>query len=216
MDTGFMDMATLTAIQDFRDGVTSELLDLEGTLPPAKARHFESFRAYAHSLDDVERLEAWFVTQDVAVRTRSRDIANIRNIDATLASVIMLIGVASCVGFLAFMASTSQAAVRRKWKQMGMMSLIGLSRPALLVFPVTQALLTGALGSLLAFCLYGMVAHGIDTLFADRTGGEAICTIAPSFFCLSFLGIQFLSFLASLRAAFSASLVEPSAVIRQS
>lgn len=215
MDTGFVDMNTLTAIQDFRDGVTSELLRFEGDFPPAKVRHFESFRAYAASLDDVEKLEQWFVSQDVPVKTRSRDIANIKNIDSTLSSVIMLIALSTCAGFFAFMASTAQAAVRRKWKLMGMLRLIGFTRSSLLVYPVVQALATGGTGCLLAFGFYGLVAFAIDMMFSDRTGGEAICTVSAAFLCLTFLCVQALSVLASLRAAIRASAIEPSAVIRE-
>lgn len=215
MDTGFVDMNILTAIQDFRDGVTSPILQVEGDFPPAKVRHFESFRAYAASLDDVERLEQWFIAQDVPVKTRSRDIANIKNIDSTIASVIMLIAISTCAGFFAFMASTAQAAVRRKWKLMGMLRLIGFTRSSLLAYPVVQALATGGSGCLLAFGFYGIVAFAIDMMFAERTGGEAICIVPASFLCLTFLCVQALSVLASLRAAMSASSVEPSAVIRE-
>ena len=216
MDTGFVDMNTLTAIQDFRDGITSELLNVAGELPPATSRHFESFRAYARSLDEVGVLEEWFEAQDVAVKTRSRDIANIRHIDSTLSSVIMLIAGAACAGLFAFMASTAQAAVRRKWKMMGMLRLIGFTRFSLLVYPVVQALVTGVLGCLLAFSLYGVVAHAIDVMFADQTGGEVICTVSFAFFCLTVVCVQLLALLASLWAARSASAIEPSAALRQS
>lgn len=216
MDTGFVDMNTLTAVQDFRDGVTSDLLNIAGDLPAVKIRHFESFRAYARSLDEVGVLEEWFAARDVAVKTRSRDIANIRHIDATLSSVIMLIACAACAGLFAFMASTAQAAVRRKWKMMGMLRLIGFTRFSLLLYPVVQALVTGGLGCLLAFSLYGMVAHAIDAMFSAQTGGEAICTVSFAFLCLTFGCIQLLALLASLWAARSASAIEPSAVLRQS
>lgn len=215
MDTAFVDMNTLTAVQDFRDGVSSDLLGFEGDLPPAEARHFASFRAYARSLDDVEPLEEWFEAQHVSVKTRSRDIANIRSIDSTLSSVIMLIALVACAGFFAFMASTAQAAVRRKWKLMGMLRLIGFTRSSLLAYPVAQAMATGAAGSVLAFAFYGAAAHAVDMMFSAQTGGEAICTVSPAFFAFTFLCVQLLAVLASLHAAVRASAIEPSAVIRE-
>ncbi len=215
MEAGFVDMATLTAIQDFRDGVSTELLGAEGDLPPVGKRHFESFRAYAKSLDDVEALEAWFKEQDTPVKTRSRDIANIRNIDSTLSSVIMLIASTTCAGFFAFMVSTAQAAVRRKWKLMGMLRLIGFTRFSLLIYPMAQALATGCVGTTLAFCFYGAVACAIDMMFSAQTGGEAICTVSPAFLVAAFLGVQLMAVLASLRAALRASAIEPSTVIRE-
>lgn len=215
METGFVDIATLTAIQDFRDGVSTNLLGVEGDVAPAANRHFESFRAYARSLDDVEPLEAWFKAQDTPVKTRSRDIANIRNIDSTLSSVIMLIAFTTCAGFFAFMASTAQAAVRRKWKLMGMLRLTGFTRSSLLIYPVIQALATGSAGTVLAFCFYGIVACAIDRMFSAQTGGDALCTVPPAFLAATFLGVLLLAVLASLHAAIRASAIEPSTVIRE-
>ncbi len=215
-ETGFVDMPTLTAIQDFRDGIESELLRFEGDLPPVAHRYFESFRAYARSLDDVEVLAAWFSEQGIPVKTRARDIAGIRSIDTTLSSVILLITVTAGAGFFAFMASTAQAAVRRKWKLVGMLRLIGFPRMSLLIYPVTQTLTTGALGTLLAFCLYGLTAYAIDRHFAEQTGGEAVCVISIGFMAFSFLCIQFVAVLASLQAAVRAASIEPSTVLRES
>ena len=91
----------------------------------------------------------------------------------------------------------------------------GFTRSSLLVYPVVQALATGGTGCLLAFGFYGLVAFAIDMMFSDRTGGEAICTVSAAFLCLTFLCVQALSVLASLRAAIRASAIEPSAVIRE-
>lgn len=216
LETGFVDMPTLTAIQDFRDGIASELIHLEGDMPPVQHRYYESFRAYARTLDNVEPLAKWFEKQDIAVKTRAKDIASIRSIDSTLASVILLITATAGAGFFAFMASTAQAAVRRKWKLIGMLRLMGFTRFSLLLYPVTQALATGMLGTLLSFGLYWLTANAIDMKFAAQTGGEAVCVISPGFMALAFMSIQLFSLLASLQAAIRASSIEPSAAIRES
>ncbi len=215
-DTAFVDLATLNAIQDFRDGIHAPLLQARGEMEPPPSRHYESFRAYAASLDDVPPLEKWFQEQGITGKTRARDIEAIKKIDTALASVIGLIAVAGCVGFFAFMASTARAAARRKWKQMGMLKLIGMGRGAIIVYPIMQSLLTAALGCLLAFAVYGGVAFAIDYLFASETGGEAICKISPSFFCLSFFCVLLLATLSSLRSALKAAAISPSMVIRES
>lgn len=216
LETGFVDMPTLTAIQDFRDGIASELIQFEGDMPPVQKRYYEAFRAYARSLDDVEPLAEWFEKQDVAVKTRAKDIASIKSIDRTLASVILLITLTVGAGFFAFVASTAQAAVRRKWKLIGMLRLIGFTRFSLLLYPVVQALATGTLGTVLAFGLYWLTATAIDIKFAAQTGGESVCVVSMGFMCLCFLSIQLFSVLASLQAAIHASSIEPSAVIRES
>lgn len=215
-DAGFVDLPTLTAIQDFRDGMDVPLFGVEGELPVPETRYFESFRAYAASLDDVQALEEWFRGEGIEVKTRSREISAIKRIDTALASVISLIAAAGCAGFFAFMASTARAATRRKWKQMGMLKLIGFPVPSILLYPVTQALITGALGCALAFLIYGGVALAIDALFREDTGGEAICKISFLFFCGVFFAVQLLAVLASLRSALRASAISPSTAMRES
>lgn len=214
-DIGLADMNTLLAVQDYRDNIPSTLLNSDGEYGVPPERRFESFRAYARTLDDVEKLQGWFIANDVPVNTRARDIATIRKIDTAIGTVIMLIAGAGCFGFIAFMASTSEASVRRKWKQMGMLRLTGFSRQALLMYPLAQALLTGLVGSLLAFCLYWIVAYAIDFAFASQTGGEAVCVITPVFMLLTFVGVEALAVLASIRAAWKAASVSPSEVIRE-
>lgn len=214
-NTGFVDLPTLLAIQNFRDGINTPLLQAEGEREPPKEILYESFRAYASTLDDVPVLEEWFEAKGVNVKTRGRDIAAIKKIDTSVTSIIALIAGAGCAGFFAFMASTAKAAARRKWKQLGMLKLIGFSNRAVLVYPMMQALLTGVLGCLLAFAVYGCIAWLIDLLFAQETGGEAICQISWGFLALIFLCVQLLALLASLRSACKAAAISPSTVMRE-
>lgn len=214
-DMGFVDMSTLLAIQDFRDGITAPLLNAEGERDAPRERHYESFRAYASGLDDVPVLEEWFEAKGISVKTRGRDIAAIKKVDSSLASIIALIAGAGCAGFFAFMASTAKAAARRKWKQLGMLKLIGFSNGAVLVYPIVQAILTGVLGCLLAFAVYGGIAWTIDALFAEETGGEAICEISWIFMLAVFLAVQLLAVLASLGSACKAASISPSTVMRE-
>lgn len=214
-DIGLVDMETLVAIQNFRDGLQSELLASEGENNLLQERRFAAFRAYATGLDAVEDIEKWFLNQDIKVNTRSRDIAAIRKIDSTLGAVIMLIAVAGMTGFFAFIASSSEASVRRKWKQMGMLRLSGFSRISILAFPLAQTLITGVSGCLLAFGVYGLVAACIDFMFASETGGESICSLSTAFLLGAFLIVQIIALIASFRAAIHAAKISPASVIRE-
>lgn len=215
-DMGFVDMPTLLAIQDFRDGISAPLLSAEGERDAPKERRYESFRAYASTMDDVPMLEEWFKEKGINVKTRARDIAAIKKIDSSLASIIGLIAAAGCAGFFAFMASTAKAATRRKWKQLGMLKLIGFSNGSVLIYPIIQALLTGILGCLLAFAVYFGIAWAIDILFAEETGGEAICEVSFLFLALVFICVQVLAVLASLGSAIKGASISPSTVMRES
>lgn len=214
-DTGLVDMRTLLSIQDFRDGLHTDLFGVKGDEDPPDTRHYQSFRAYAVSMDDVPGLEKWFKEKDIAVKTRGRDIAAVKKIDSSLSAIIGLIAGAGCIGFFAFMASTARAAARRKWKQLGMLKLIGFHKLSILIYPVSQALLTGILGCLLAFLVYAGIAWSIDTLFAEETAGEAVCVLTFPFLCMVFLFVQVLAILASLRSALKASAISPAKVMRE-
>ncbi len=214
-DAGFVDMPLLQAIQDFRDGISAPLFNYSGEQEAPTSRHYESFRAYVKDINDVEIAEKWFNEHETPVQTRAKEIANIRKIDSTLGAVISLIACAGVAGFLAFMASTSLAAVRRKWKEIGMLRLTGFSRLSLWVFPLVQVVLTGIFGCILAFLLYIGVAYSIDAFFAEETGNEAICVISFSSFAVIFIAVQILAILASGWAAKKAAAISPVDVIRE-
>ncbi|MBQ7606451.1 MAG: hypothetical protein IJU76_00465 [Desulfovibrionaceae bacterium] len=215
MDTGFLALPLLLAIQDFRDGYASELLATGGETPPSEHR-FESFRAYVASLDDVEGFDAWCTAQGIPVTTRSKDIATIRNIDRTLTSIILVIAATTGAGFFAFMVSTVHASIRRKWKMLGMLRLIGFSRLSILAYPITQTLTTGLLGVLLSFVVYGCIAYCIDLLFAAESGGEAICVVHALDFLFIAVLVQVIIQIAAWKISLQASRIDPSLAIRES
>ncbi|MBQ7617738.1 MAG: hypothetical protein IJS50_02575 [Desulfovibrio sp.] len=216
MDLGFLDQKLLLAIQDYRDGYACPLFGVPGEALPKKERYFESFRAYAPNLEAVEDFEEWCKSENLAIKTRAKDIAAIKNIDRTLSAIILVISVTTAAGFFAFMVSTLHASIRRKWKMLGMLRLIGFSRLGILVYPVTQALTTGLLGVLLSFLVYGCIATCIDLLFATQAGGEAICVVHPKDFVLIAIFVQVLIQVASWKISLKASRIDPSLAIRES
>lgn len=214
-DTGFVPLSFLFGIQDYRDGKERGIFSAQGEESPGEARFFESFRAYARNIDAVEPFEAWFASQNIPVKTRSRDIANVRSIDQTLSAIILIISAASIVGLFAFMASTVHASVRRKWKVLGMLRLLGYSRMSLLLYPVSQAFLTGICGLVTAFVLYLLVSNCIDLFFAAHAGGYAICVLHGRHIFFICLFIVLLLVGAAFNAGFKASRIDPSLVIRE-
>ena len=85
----------------------------------------------------------------------------------------------------------------------------------MLLFPMSQSVLTGLLGSILAGLLYLGVAFSIDHLFASSLpGGGRICTLPPPYVAAVFGVVLALSALSSLSAAWQATTIEPSEVIR--
>lgn len=215
MTAGFVDLDFLVAIQNYRDGLSVGLFNVTGEDEPADKISFESFRAYVRDLDSVEPLEKWFKSRNVEVKTRSRDIANIRNTDKTLSTIILVISGTSCAGFFAFMMSTTHASVRRKWKMLGMLRLLGYSRFSMLMYPIIQALVTGILGVFSAFLLYTAVSYLIDSLFSAAGDNLEICFVPAVDFLIIFCVVQVIVIVSSLKVALKASVIDPSIVIRE-
>lgn len=215
MTAGFIDPDFLMAVQNYRDGLSVGLFGVEGDEQPSDEEYFESFRAYVKDLDSVESLEKWFKSNHIEVKTRSRDIANIKHVDRVLGTIILVITATSSAGFFAFMLSTVHAGIRRKWKMLGMLRLLGYSKLSILLFPVVQVLFTGVLGTTLAFCLYSGVSHLIDTLFAADGAGSEICTVYRIDFIVIFIAVQIMVVISSLKSALKASEIDPSIVIRE-
>ena len=89
----------------------------------------------------------------------------------------------------------------RKWKQLGMLKLIGFSNGTVLLYPMV---------------VYGGIAYAIDFLFAEETNGEAICQSSWLFLGGVVLCVLLLALLASLGSACNASKISPSTVMRES
>lgn len=214
MDTAFVLQQTLLDIQDYRDGLAVPDRGWPGEQAEGK-RHFESFRLYAVSLEAVERLDAHFGRKNIQVKTKAKEIASIRGIDTAISMVVLVIGSAVCVGFVAFMFSSIQAVVKRKEKMLGLLSLSSFTQRDLLLFPLSQSVLTGFFGGLLAIFVYWLVSFVIDGLFSGKVAGAVICTIPLADLLLIHLAVIMLSAFASLSPAITASRIQPALVIRQ-
>lgn len=178
-------------------------------------REYASFRLYAKGLEDVVPLWHFFQTRNVEVYIKVAEIETVRTLDRSFTLVFGLIAGAALFGFAASTASSALAGVRRKSRSLGIMRLIGFPRAAMLLFPMSQAAATGLFGSLLASLLYLGVALSIDHLFAaSLPGGRAVCTLPPSSLAAVFGVALALSVLSSLAAAWQATTIEPSEVIR--
>lgn len=215
MDAAFASLPLLLAVQDYRDDIASPVLKTDGTHPAAQQRRYESFRAYAVSLEAVERLDAWFTSRGIPVRTKAKAIADLRKMDEAFGAVVGAISLAAGLGFAAFMFSSVYAGVERKEKTLGMLRLTGFPRTALLTMPMTQSLATGLLGTLLSFAAYAGIAWTIDAGFASATNGAEICRIPPLHFLFILIGVEALTAAAALWPAILASRVEPAAAIRR-
>lgn len=212
---GFLPLSLLEDIQDYRDYLAVPRRGYAGRSRPEGERRYASFRLYARTLDAVETLATALAAQGIESRTRAREIASIRALESAITRVILVISLAVGAGFAAFTMSSVQGAVRRKDKMLAMLRLLGFSRPALMVYPLMQTLLTSTCGTGLAGILYLLVSFGIDSIFAVQSQGMAITRLG----CGDYLATVGLTLLLTLAAAARtcarAASIEPSSVLRE-
>ena len=210
----FMPQEILEDIQDYRDYITVPGRGYSGDPIPEEKRRYESFRLYARTLNDVEPLDAYLRTQGIEVITKAKEIANIRRIDESLNRILLVVALAVGAGFVAFTVSSALAAVRRKDRMLGMLRLLGFSRFALLLYPVTQTLFTGFCGVLLAGALSLCAAAGINALFSSQLHGVSVCAMKMPHFLAALGVVLLLAVAGSIRPALRAASIDPSLVIR--
>ena len=244
-DMMYVPLELLVATEDYRDGKAVPFLDWAGDPPDGNEasgqagqvpavdsaapssrlaryadhirtrREYASFRLYAKTLEDVTPLWHFFQGRNVEVYVKVAEIETVRTLDRSFSIVFWLIAGAALFGFAASTASSALAGVRRKSRSLGIMRLLGFPRAAMLLFPMSQAMATGLLGSILATLLYLGVAVSIDHLFASSLpGGQEICTLPPLYVAAVFGVVLALSAFSSLSAAWQATTIEPSEVIR--
>lgn len=210
---GFVPLAVLEDTERYRDYIAVPGRGFSGE--PAQAPpEYASFRLYAASLERVEDLAGALEGMHIEVITRAREIAAIRMLEKATGQVIAIISAAVGAGFLAFTISSVQGAVTRKRKMLGMLRLLGFSRGALMLYPLTQTLLTATAGFFLSLALYWGVSQGIAHAFASQ-GGALACSLSLKDALAAGGCVYALSILACLRAARAAASIEPSAVIRE-
>lgn len=213
-DVAFVTLPMLEALEDYRDGRAVPEFGWPGDQRPP-SREYSSFRLYAQNLDAVGNLRKIFISQNIDVYTRAEEIETVKNLDAAFTTIFSLITLAAALGFLASTASNMLAHVNRKRRHLGIIRLLGFPTSDIVLFPLLQAALTGFLGVCLASLVYCFVSLLINKLFASRlVQGEMICRLEPEHFFATMCLVMFLSIMASAYAAYRASQIDPSEVIR--
>lgn len=208
----FVPLQLLEDMENYRDNIAVPSRGMTGSARPGP-RKYASFRLYARELNDVQSLARWLEGKNIEVMTRARDIAAIQSLEAAINQIILIISLAVGLGFAAFTISSSEGAVRRKIRMLGMLRLLGFQRGPLICYPATQTLLTAICGFALSLLIYVCVAFTIDRTFASN-GGLA-CKLEWGDALWAFLIVILISALSSARAAWQASSLEPSLVIRE-
>ena len=219
-DVAYVPLPLMEATEDYRDGRAVPELGAQngwtGEPRPQEARVYPGFRLYARSLDDVMRLRQNFAAQKLDVYTHAEEIEQVTALARALNMIFALICAATAIGFLASTASSVLASIKRKQRILGLLRLNGFTTGSLLLFPLSQSLLTALFGTALAAGVYGVAAFVINTLFSARVSGlEQVCLLLPQHLLFTFAAVAGLALLAALGPALRAARIEPSEVIRE-
>jgi putative ABC transport system permease protein len=194
----FVSTNFLTAVEDFRDGRAVQAFAAEGAARPDASRDFAGFRLYARSINDVGGLSSDLLAQQIDVRTKSADIDLVQALDRNLSIVYWIIAIIVIGGFCLSFGTSLWANVNRKAREFSLLRLIGFSAQGIVWFPLIQALLTGALGWLLACVVYFMIQFTLNGLFLDNIGaGQSVCRLHPGHLLMALV----LTLLAAVLAA---------------
>lgn len=208
----FAPLKLLEDMEKYRDYIIVPERGFSGATTAAP-QTYASFRLYAKNLDAVETLAHALWAMKIETLTRSRDIAAIKSLERAINQIIIIISLAVGAGFAAFALSAAEGAVRRKKKMLGMLRLLGFRRLPLMLYPITQTMLTAICGFGLSLFIYAVVAKAIAAAFAQR--GALTATLTAGNASLALLIVCLLSALAAARSAWQAASLEPSAVIRE-
>lgn len=208
---GFVSLGLLEDIENFRDYLEVPQRGWKGENQKEK-RQYSSFRLYAKNLYAVESLVENLAAKKIETSSRMREIAVIRQLEASITQIIFIVGGAIGIGFVAFTVSSVQGAVLRKRRQLALLRLFGLKRLPLLFFPLVQIFLTLFSGFLLALAAYAGISFMIGQAFRDQGGMQCVLTLTN---ITAIAGAMMaLSICACAWGAWKSASIEPSTVIR--
>ncbi|MDH3531710.1 MAG: FtsX-like permease family protein [Gammaproteobacteria bacterium] len=215
-DGMFVAHELLMAVEDFRDGRAVAPLGWSGAAAVDGPRYFAGFRLYARSIDDVAALREGLMNQGIDVRSRVADIELVKTLDRNLSVVFWIIAGIAAVGYGLAFGSSVWANVDRKRLEFGVLRLTGFRTSSIVWFPILQAMLTGALGWLVATLFFFIVQAGLNALFADTVGGgESVCMLLPAHFILALVLTLAAASVAAASGGRRLAKLEPSLALRE-
>lgn len=214
--SAFVDLPLLVASERYRDGFAVPLFKTEGDRPWQPMTEFASFRLYAAKLQDVAGLADVLRGRGVDVTTAAAEIEGVLSLDRNLTILFGAVTALAGLGFIGAIAASMVSSVERKRRSMAVLSLIGLSRGAIVAFPLIQAAVIAILGAVVGslLVLAGMAA--INAYFLPVLHqGELAARLRPEHLALAALAALLLTGLPAMAAAWRASRVDPSEALRE-
>ena len=214
-NVAFVHLDLLIASELFKDGRAVDALGWDGNRDDSLLRVYPSFRLYARSIDDVERLVADLERDGVRVKANLAEISTVQSIDRNLAVIFWIIACVGAAGFSLSLGASLWANVDRKRRELSVLRLVGFKSGRIVLFPVLQAFYTALLGWLAAILVYLAFEFGINQLLAPRLNLEqALCYLLPEHFLWALALTVTVAITSAILGGWRAARIEPSDGLR--
>ena len=215
-NVAYVHLDLLVASENFKDGRAVPDLEWQGHSEDAIARVYPSFRLYASSIYDVEKLAADLEREGVRVKTNVAEISTVQSIDRNLTVIFWIIACVGAVGFSFSLGASLWANVDRKRKELSVLRLVGFKSGRIVMFPVLQSCYTAFLGWLLAVLVYLIAEHMINFVLAPTLKlDRELCFLLTEHFLWA-LGVTIMvAIYAAILGGLRAARIEPSDGLRE-
>jgi len=211
----FVHLDLLLASESFKDGRSVPELGWSGDTVEEVSRSYPSFRIYARSIYDVEKLVKNLEQQGVRVKANTAEIVTVQAVERNLSIIFWIIACVGAAGFAFSLGASLWANVDRKKKDLSILRLLGFNSGRIILFPVMQSFYTAVLGWLLAVLVYLVAEQLINRLLAPRLKlDKTLCYLISDHFFWA-LGLTVITaIIAAIIGGMRAAEIEPSDGLR--
>ena len=216
-DAAFLPLPMLVAVEDYRDGFAVPRLGVgDGRTRGQPRRLFANARVYAQNLDAVLAIAEWMRGSGLEVRTRAREIENVRAIERVLSFIFGVIAGIAVVGCGLSLGGSLWINADRKRHDLALLRLLGFVAHSVLIVPVVQALLIAAAAFGLAYGAYAVGAVLFNrVLGANLAATEFVCRLAWNDVVVAGALTLLVALTAAVAGGLRASRVEPADCLRE-
>jgi len=210
-----LDLATLVAAEDFRDGFAAPLLGVSEGQAAAPRSHYARARLYAKRLDDVALLSKQLADEHIESQTRASEIESVQAISRVLGLIFAVIAWTAVLGAAFALGGALLASIERKRRELALLRLMGFSRSSLALLVLLQALWLALLAFVLAYVLYFLGSTLFNRVLGANLGSTGfICRLTAQHLVLAFICTLLLATLVAVIGGWRATEIEPAESLR--
>ncbi len=215
-NVAFVSLELLIATEQFKDGRAVMELGWEGDSELSMERTYPSFRLYARSIYDVEKLVNDLEKEGAKIKANVAEIITVQSIDQNLSVIFWIIACVGAIGFSFSLGASLWANVDRKRKELSVLRLVGFKSGRIVMFPVMQSCYTAILGWLLAVLVYLGFEYLINFFLAPRLNlDRALCFLLTEHFLWALGLTVVVAIFAAILGGVRAAGIEPSEGLRE-